>query len=533
MWRNAAAWWVWWAVWLPLCSGTVETVAAGPAELPDVYSQDVARFERLLASSAAEERVEGVQGLSHLKHRPAEEAIIARLTDPGADVRREAISALCRLGGVRSVPHLIRLLDDPLWHTRRQVHLALCRMTAQELPDQRAPWEAWWNGATPESHQRALAAALAEGGAPGEGRTRAAVLRGLAQLAGPEAEEPLLRLLGTPQHPPLDEEERRFAIEALERVGTERAVPVLARQRRDAAAWALGRIGGQQAEAALLEFPHTLPVLMNLDRLHSTRCRPQVPHLVQRMGLVTFRSQPDDLNAPPTPVQRVAANLILRSGAGPELIEAILAELEATAVSGKPVPNPPEELRALMERFREELKPGFVRNDGVTTSQPLTALYLVAQDPALAARLIPLLRHPAYVPRIYVAMTLAKLKAVEALPAMIELVREGYPFSDAATLVSGKHFDQSQSVRWRGFVCMAIGRLGGDDARRALETFASEPDGFRDIRYGAVVGLGFIASPQSLPVLRRAAEEDPIWMVRDAAQRAIEDIELRTRAGAP
>ena len=524
-----------WALGLVLGVGMPTVFASGAEnEVVDVYGQDVARFERLLDSFVAEQRIEGIQGLSHLKHWPAEEALIGRLKDPVDTVRSEAVSALCRLGTSRSVPHLIRLLDHPLWHTRRSVHLALQRMTAQQLGDQRDAWQAWWDSAAAESRQRDLLAAVwpdptVQQPLP----TRFAALAALVHLADATAEEPMLRLLDSAPQPPLNEDERRYALEVLERIGTQRVVPVLTRQRRDAAAWALGRIGGSEAERALLEFPLTLAVLMNLDRLRSARCGHLTPHLVPRMGLVTFRSQPDDLHLAPTPIQRVSANLIRRSGAGPELVEAILAELEATAVAdgNRPVPEPPEHLRGLMERFREELRPGFVRNDGVTTSQPLTALSLVADDPALAERLIPLLRHPAFVPRIYVAMTLANLKAVEALPEIAELIREGYPFSDAATLASGKHFDQSQSVRWRGFLCMALGRLGTEEARQVLETLAADPDQFRDIRYGAVVGLGIIASPESLPVLSRVAEQDLLWMVRDAARTAIDEIQIQIRAG--
>ena len=247
------------------------------------------------------------------------------------------------------------------------------------------------------------------------------------------------------------------------------------------------------------------------------------------MGLITYRGQPDDLMIPEAqPIQRVGANLIRRSGQAPAFINQVLLELEYTMKPPPTAPRPPmpEPWKKMLEAMRSELKPGFVREDGTTTSQPITALYHVATDKALAKRLMPLLHHPAFVPRVYVAMTLGKLRANEALPEMLKIIREGYAFSDSVALASGKHFDQSQTVRWRGFLCMALGRMGGDEARLALEQFAADPKQPRDIRYSAVVGLGFIASPRSLPVLRQVAAKDIIWMVRDEARRLAEDIEV-------
>ncbi|NCO40638.1 MAG: HEAT repeat domain-containing protein, partial [Armatimonadetes bacterium] len=51
----------------------------------------------------------------------------------------------------------------------------------------------------------------------------------------------------------------------------------------------------------------------------------------------------------------------------------------------------------------------------------------------------------------------------------------------------------------------------------------------RDVRYGAVVGLGFVGSENSLPVLKQLAGHDPIWMVRRAASEAVREVELRRK----
>jgi hypothetical protein len=59
-----------------------------------------------------------------------------------------------------------------------------------------------------------------------------------------------------------------------------------------------------------------------------------------------------------------------------------------------------------------------------------------------------------------------------------------------------------------------------------LERYASDAKQPRDIRYSSVVGLRFVGSPKSCSALTQIAREDLIWMVRDEAQRAVENIQL-------
>ena len=516
----------------------------------------------LLSSPVPERRVEGVQGLANLKHWPAESAVLRLLEDASPLVRREAVLALGRLGATRTIPSFIALLDNPSWEIRQNAWLSLRTMTAEDFgsADKHA-WEKWWTASTlTQKEQRLLgvagrppetavgrgtnvaANAAFVSSAPGRhARSRPSLstpahpirrdaLRALVRLVTPSSEDALLQLLQQPQSPPLDQDERNFICETLERAGSSRAIPVLAAQQSDAAAWALGHLRGAGAEQALLSFPKTLPTLLALDRLHSTNAGPFLPELVAQMGQITYRGQPDDvMNQDLQPIQRVGANLIRRGGLAPLFFECVLQELEDTMkppVAHGLRPATPAGWEEMLQRMRSELKPGFVREDGVTTSQPVAALCYAADNPALAGRLIPLLRHPAVVVRVYVALTLGRLRAHEAMPPMVAMIREGYAFSDSVALASGKHFDQSQSVRWRGFVCMALGRMGGDNARQALEELAADPKQPRDIRYGSVIGLGFIRSPQSLPALERVATDDIIWLVRDEARQVTRNIQL-------
>ena len=511
------------AACLALVSSAVQAAGPKPADVPSFFEHELSRFRQLARSPLPELRVEAAQGLASLKHHAGEAILLPLAEAPEPIVRLTATQALGVCGRRGSIPVLIRLLADPDWEVRVNARAALVRMTGQNLPAE-APdrWRAWLSGSDWHAKEDRLIAMLKRP----EGDVRERALRAMRCIGSERCEGPLLARMHAKPTPTSNE--NRFAMLVLERVGSATSVPLLAKaaSRYPEACWALGEIGGPAAEAALLtaagRYRNRLDPLVNLDRLKSTTCGPLLPVLLRAFGLVTYRSRTDELHLPPHALQHVAANLILRTGQAPKVVDLILAEAEGKRKDS----DTPTALRGVLAGMRKELGPGFVREDGLTGAQPLAALPHIARDPKLAGRLIALLDHKAFIVRIYAAMTLASLHAEPAVPAILKTIRTPYGFVDATTAASGKHFKHSQIVRWRGYLCMALGRLGGEQARRALEQIALDPASFRDLRYGSTVGLTFLASPKSLPALRRVATEDIIWSIRQTAQKAIAEIEL-------
>jgi len=494
------------------------------AEIPSVFASEVARFTRLAGSASDDLRIEAAQGFGWLKHPSGETPLLPLAKAESPVVRLTATKALGVCGGRRTVPVLIERLGDSEWEIRRAAHDALRRMTGQTLPaDARDAWGKWLEGSDWQAKEGKLLGQLKKG----DRAARLRALRALRFVGSSRAEVAVLAVLAKPGD--LGGDGVKAAIQALERIGTAKALPLLAPHavRWPGTAWTLGQVGGPKAEEILLKAfrkfgTRTLDVMVNLDRVESTRCAEFLPTLLRAFGLVIYRSRPDELHRPPDAVQRTAANLILRTGQAPRLVDLVLAEVEGKRKNA----DTPPPLRKLLAGMRHELKRGFVRSDGMTVAQPLAALPHIATDKRFVPRLVALLDHRAYLVRIYVAMTLAALKAESAVPKILKVVREPYPFVDAATQASGKHFGRSQTVRWRGYLCIALGRLGGEPARAALEALAGDPTSFRDIRYGSVVGLKFLGSPKSVAVLERVAEQDIIWAIQREAEEAVAEIRL-------
>ncbi len=65
-----------------------------------------------------------------------------------------------------------------------------------------------------------------------------------------------------------------------------------------------------------------------------------------------------------------------------------------------------------------------------------------------------------------------------------------------------------------------------------MEKLATDDKSYRDIRYGSTVGLRFLCSAESVPVLKQIARNDIIREVRNEATRAIEDIRIARQLAA-
>ncbi|MBT3377071.1 MAG: HEAT repeat domain-containing protein [Lentisphaerae bacterium] len=507
-----------------------------PSPLPDVLTEEISRFRRLMASASPQLRTEGIQGARLLRLQSFERDILPRLRDDVPSVRGEAAQALAVCGTSRAILPLATMLQESDWALKQRATQALRTLTGQtEMPADAGSWKTWWSETPPEASVQKLLAALSKN-APQAPPGAAQTIRALATQAD---EAGILAVLtGTKGLPGA---QRKSLTEALDRVGSKASLPYFCQRASvgdRAAAWALGTRPGPDSEAALLKGlrrSHSLDFLLNLDRLHSTACAPFIPRLCRNFYSVIRAGFGEDIRYPPSPMRRVSANLIRRTGRGDELVDMTLRQMEREL---KPE-EIPAGLKPLFADLRKILNPEFLR-EGYSGCDPmLGALHDVARDPAITPRLIALLSNECLLVRIYAALTLGRLQAREGVAPILAVIRKGYAFSDVTAMASAKHtadvrkvagkrVRQSQTVRWLGYLCVALGHIGSEDARVALEEFARASNSPRDVRYGSVVALGVLGSRKSLPALESVARNDIIWMIRDVAGQTVENIRLGT-----
>ena len=144
---------------------------------------------------------------------------------------------------------------------------------------------------------------------------------------------------------------------------------------------------------------------------------------------------------------------------------------------------------------------------------------------------------------IFAEQALAEALADEAIELLTDREAGRDPLDDddeALAVLGGNHAGQNwfqaiarHNVHLRDAAFQRGDQLGqrahgGEEARRALEQLAADARQPRDIRYSSVVGLGFIASPKSLPALQQAAAQ-PLELLAQAARAAPAARMRRTR----
>ncbi len=279
--------------------GDVRKAAAAALAARALAPEDVPALAEVAGSSPWESRLFAVLLLSRIEGTEATNAIVRRLSDSDADVRKAAATALeRRLAGAGSVPALAEAAARAPGDGSAAAARALARVEDPAIV-------------------AALARAAAE--APWEGRV-AAVER-LAPMAGPVALEAIVRALGDG-----DADVRRAAAEALK--GRDLApadVPALAStferagwEGRLSAVRAVARVPGPEATAALASRLVDADADVRRAALAALRDRPLGPEDVRPL-VAPLRSGGWEARA-------AAAELLGRTGS-PEAAEALRAAL--------------------------------------------------------------------------------------------------------------------------------------------------------------------------------------------------------------
>jgi HEAT repeat protein len=287
---------------------------AGAAVASDgPYSKQGNGFVSALAAPDPSARARAAEGLGYLRFHPAEDALLASMTDENGRVRRAAALALGWCGSRSALPALLAALEDGDWLVRQSAWVALTNLTGIELPfdalenpaARARKADAWrgWIAALPaqglpadllamlasEDHHQVERAARAAGALGADAAAVAHITRAI---------EPWQRI------PDEKDEPAKWRVQAaLRALGRSRqpdALPVLVaflqhEQWARYAAEALGDFGGEEAAAALLRaFPrYARPA--NAEIIRSTTHNPPHTHRADQTG---FDSRDRILAAP-------------------------------------------------------------------------------------------------------------------------------------------------------------------------------------------------------------------------------------------
>ena len=261
----------------PNGAGAANAVTA-PATLPDFklnpYQCQMDEQLAILTTANASRRCVALRNLGQMRAYAAADRMAACLSDPVADVRREAALSLARTGQRRHLESLLQVLEDNDWSVRQAACIALVNLTGQELPfdgladtetraSQREAWRQRIAALTAAMVSRDFVACVTSNGA---WLAKERLARALGAVGEPgTAVPPLVQAVKVYEKLSSNDRDERLylqaCIRALGRLGGDEArqslIALLAHpQWAVYAADALGDVGGEEAALALLKaFP--------------------------------------------------------------------------------------------------------------------------------------------------------------------------------------------------------------------------------------------------------------------------------------
>ncbi|MHB8863267.1 MAG: HEAT repeat domain-containing protein [Pirellulaceae bacterium] len=558
--------------------------------------EEVARLgEELLVGDEAT-RISAANRLALFRDRSAAPELAKALTDPSREVRVAATLAISACGTRDSVAPLLERLEDADPMVVQAAAVALENLTAHDEPlnpfakpvqrrRQIGRWVTWYREhpwpkleddlirdmvSDDRVTQRQAIVALGHIGSDAARRAlRDYVARESNGNPYPEfVNDNRTDSFTFPADSPLNPRTLQEATRALGYLNDVEAVPllreILARHTdprtgnlylAESALEALGRIGTQEAEAALIDVCAKLGDYVNyvgwysdhpalyachasplharaiaaLDWIGSTRTAAIVPHVIRSVPTDPDRA----LYLYSDTYELLVGRLIRRSGRGEELIATCLALL------GDPAAAPCEELKTAVSTT-------FAAWAGTPSPENRAAQMLsaVCRDPAYEPqvraayerfRAMPEdaisrpLGNPSWIPQrhwvlFFLGRTLGSLGDPASLdtlcasldPALNE-ARHGRPDPSEPNI----HFLQLEYTPcWRASAAWALGRIGDRRAVPALLEVVRNLDNATDTRHAAAEALGAIGDPESLPAIRELAANYPEVSTRRALLKA-------------
>lgn len=543
--------------------------AADATALPSGRQLDQADLLARVQHTDPAERIAAANRLAVLRDGNAVPDLVGLLRDDTPDVRVAAAMALSACGNKRALLPLAEAVADPHPMVTCASRSALEHLTAQSFADggTSADWRVWIRNLDWDGYERNLCARLAS---PERLEVWKAV-EALGHVGTKAAGDALAAWIDA--HPDAELRVLMAALRALGNCGDAGHIPGLTvilhanlapvdlpgdreagfNQRpvyvAATAAEAMGRIGGPEAEAALIDAFGKLAIFEEytlrcgdhpwLMGCHSSPVHYRILEALDGMGsTATGRIVPAVLRSVPMDKDRallfefdsyeaLTSRVIQRSGRASEVIETCLAWLgdpEAARVDDLDIP-------ASQSPFAEShIRPH------TPVARAAQILSVVCLDPAYAPRISAVvndyLRRPVSEERSWVCFmllrSLARLKGPDAAECALQVLREEPAEAEYGYNAPPNHWVfKAMNPFFRAAAVYALGEAGESSSvpllRQLLADFGNAPT----VRHEAAVALGKVTPRDGLPDLAGIAADYPDFATRRALLEACAEVGRR------